>query len=387
MRIAFFSSNCLVDTASGAARSVRTILEMLAARGHETRSVTGTIFDAPEHETEAHMFSAAGFEETEDGVWTFDHAGLRHTALRTGALRGQDLTPEKAHDLAERAMAHLGDFAPDIVMTYGGTAAEYTVRANMTRRNVPVVFYLANPSYKDKRFFKHIDLVFTDSEATRDYYKDLHGLDSAPIGKFIHPMRRIEGERSRFVTFINPDYQKGVTLFFRIAEMMRHQLPDVTFQVVESRATLAQIERKSGLPFSLLSNIRVIGPQKDMARVYARTKVLLVPSLWHESGPRVGLEAMSLGIPVIGANHSGLRENIGDGGILFNVPQKMRDEPRLIPPPRTVLPWVAALENLLTDPEAYDRASAAATAHWEAHLSVDRIARVEDHFKALLEAS
>lgn len=386
MKIAFFSCNCLMDPASGAARSVRTILEMLAARGHEARAITGAMFDAPDKDTESLMLAGLGFAPGAGGVSVLERDGVRHEAVSTGVLQVGKAKDAEFQHLAEAAMARLAAFAPDVVVSYGATKAEHIIRAQLSRRGVASVFYLANPSYKGVQPFADCDLVMTDSLATQAHYAEKLGLETVPIGKFIHPIRRIEGETPRYVTFINPSFHKGVTLFYRIAEMMRHQVPDAVFQVVESRATLRQIEVQTRLPFGRLPNIRAIGAQADMARIYARTKVLLVPSLWHESGPRVGLEAMSLGIPVIGANHSGLRENIGAGGILLEVPEKMRAETRLIPPPRVALPWVAALEQLLTDPEAYAEASAAATAHWQAHLSEDRIGKVEALLRGLVEA-
>ena len=289
MKIAFFSCNCLMDPASGAARSVRTILEMLAARGHETRSITGAMFDAPGYDDEALMLAKLGFEEAEDGRHQLFHNGLQHQATTTGAVQIGKATADQLRQLTEEALTSLADFQPDILISYGATIAECVVRAQVSQRAVASVFYLANPNYKDPAHFADCHLVFTDSEATRLHYRDKLGLDPVVIGKFIHPIRRVDGETPRYVTFINPSFQKGVTLFYRIADMMQHQVPDAVFQVVESRATLEQIEARTRLPFSRLSNIRSIGVQTNMARIYSRTKVLLIPSLWHESGPRVGL--------------------------------------------------------------------------------------------------
>ena len=60
-----------------------------------------------------------------------------------------------------------------------------------------------------------------------------------------------------------------------------------------------------------------------MASVYARARVLLVPSLWWESGPRVIVEALSNGIPVIGSSSGGVPEVIGDGGIILDFPKNI----------------------------------------------------------------
>lgn len=377
MKIAFSSCNCLMDRASGAARSVRTILEYLAARGHDVCSVTGAMFDAPDQDSEEKMLASLGFSAQGDGVCTLDYNGVHHIALQSGSNSVSKMTPANAARISEGILTKLGLFAPDVLLSYGGTTVEMTVRAQMVRRGVANAFYLANPNYKDSRIFDDCDVVLTDTHATREHYAGTLGIEAVPIGKFIRPFKRIKTETPRYVTFINPSFVKGVTLFFRIAEMMQQQVPNALFQVIESRATLRKTEEQSRLPFSRLANIRPIGPQQDMTRAYSRTKVLLLPSLWHDSGPRVGLEAMSLGIPVLGSNHSGIRETLGSGGILFDVPDKMRDEPRLIPPSSLVLPWVAALTSLLTDDDAYAEASAKAKARWQEQLAEDRIGELE----------
>ena len=66
-----------------------------------------------------------------------------------------------------------------------------------------------------------------------------------------------------------------------------------------------------------------------MASVYARARVLLVPSLWWESGPRVIVEALANGIPVIGSSSGGVPEVIGDGGIILEFPKKYFQSPFL----------------------------------------------------------
>ena len=200
-------------------------------------------------------------------------------------------------------------------------------------------------------------------------------------------MTRDPSQTPSFVTFINPSFRKGVSLFYRIAQMMHVQAPNVLFQVIESRASLKAAEMVSGMPFSRMTNIRAIGLQQNISRILSRTKVLMVPSLWHESGPRVGLEAMSLGIPVVGSKHSGLLENVGDGGILLGVPDKLREDNRLIPPPRVALPWVAAIAELMQDQETYDTAAVRARRFWDEYVAQDRIGFVETQLLGLCRVS
>ena len=98
---------------------------------------------------------------------------------------------------------------------------------------------------------------------------------------------------------------KGAELFWRLAEM----LPDVQFLGVKG-AYGEQMVRD-------LPNVEVIEhvPHDRMRdEVYARTRVLLVPSS-YESWGRVAVEAMSSGIPVVAHPTPGLKESCGRDGI------------------------------------------------------------------------
>ena len=385
MKIAFHSLNCLFDPVSGAAMSVRTQLEGLAARGHEVHSVTAACFDSPDHQDEGNMLTSVGFDEA-DGCWQRVSNGVTHTAQLAGASGLADLKYDQLAHSARSSLDVLEAFSPDVLVSYGGTTAELAVRAHMSRQHTPIAFYLANPNYLDRSCFDHVDLVLCDTAATSARYRETLALESEVIGKFIKPIKEIDGETPRYVTFINPSFEKGVTLFYRIAEMMLSHQPDVLFQVVESRRKLETIQKSTGVPFGALANIRIAGPQRDMARVYSRTKVLLIPSLWHESGPRIALEAMSLGIPIVSSDHIGVKDAVDGAGTLISVPQKLRETNRLIPPPRVAVPWVAAIERLMTDDDALQEARHAAEANWQRFLANDNVGHLEGLLTKLVGA-
>ncbi len=374
MRILFTASNCLVDPASGAAISVRTILKLLADRGHQVMSVTSACFDRSPFTTEAEMLRWSGFDQGSDAVWRMQDGPLLHTAVPAGHVGHGDLSRTDLLRAAEKALPLALDFAPDLAITFGGSVFEHTMRQGLAARRAKIAFYLANPGYHDMATFKGANVILTDSIATQNLYAERLGLSTEVIGKFIRrPTSRPTGGPG-FITFVNPSYDKGVTLFFRIAEMMRDVLPVARFMVVESRANLDRIESETGLPFSRLRSVRRIGLQSDMADVFSSTRALVMPSLWHESGGRTAIEAISLGIPVVASNHCGLSEHLADGASLIRVPDTLRNNPRLIPPQAAALPWVSVLSSLWSDPEYHAEKSAAALARW-AHL--DPTSRVD----------
>lgn len=135
---------------------------------------------------------------------------------------------------------------------------------------------------------------------------------------------------------------KGAELFWSLAERM----PDVKFLAVRG-AYGGQMVRQ-------LQNVEVLDhvPAHEMRdRVYARTRVLLMPSS-YESWGRVGVEAMCSGIPVIAHPTPGLLESLGMGGVFFDR--------------KDVAGWEAALRGL-ADPDVY-RAAAARALHRSAQL-------------------
>ncbi|MBG6089907.1 glycosyltransferase family 4 protein [Actinomadura viridis] len=136
------------------------------------------------------------------------------------------------------------------------------------------------------------------------------------------------------VTLINLNADKGGALFWQVAE----RLPDLRFLGVKG-AYGQQIERRGGLP-----NVEVVEhmPGERMRdEVYARTRILLVPSA-SESWGRVAVEAMASGIPVVAAPTTGLAECLGEAGIFAE-----RGD---------VDAWVEAVQAL-TDPAQWAAAS------------------------------
>ncbi|MGW4223033.1 glycosyltransferase family 4 protein [Streptomyces bauhiniae] len=110
------------------------------------------------------------------------------------------------------------------------------------------------------------------------------------------------------VTLINCNEAKGGNVLAALAERM----PDTEFLAVRG-AYGEQI--LPDLPnVTILDHVR----GEDMReKVYARTRVLLMPSS-YESWGRAGCEAMASGIPVVAHPTEGLCESLGDAGIFVD---------------------------------------------------------------------
>lgn len=111
------------------------------------------------------------------------------------------------------------------------------------------------------------------------------------------------------VTLINLTVAKGAHVFYELAR----RLPHLRFLGVRGAYGIQTV--RTDLP-----NVEIAGHvlSHDMAaKVYARSKVVLMPSDYESYG-RVAAEASCSGIPVIAHPTDGLREALGDAGLFHD---------------------------------------------------------------------
>jgi len=92
----------------------------------------------------------------------------------------------------------------------------------------------------------------------------------------------------------------------------RPELKDLKIKFVGGGHMRSKIE-KMVVDAGLAGNIQVLGHRKDFIKFVASTKILLNPSVGYEDLPFVIIEAMSLGVPVIGSDVAGIPEEIENG--------------------------------------------------------------------------
>lgn len=361
-RLLFASCHGYLDPSSGAALATRDLLELLAARGVDCRVLSTGVLDyeqetpletvldtlAVPYERVGAALGGAGHTEVIDLTLN----GVRVTLLPTASSRA-DRAPsrDEAHAFLDLAEQVLDRFRPRVLLTYGGHPANLELMVRARRRGIAVVFHLHNFSYPDRSAFAHASAVLVPSEFSRRFHARRLGLECTAIP---HPLVRdrvVAAEcEPRYLTFINPQAVKGVTVFARIALELGRRRPDIPLLVVEGRRTadgLAQV----GLDLSGLTNLHRMANTPDPRDFYRVSRALLMPSLWRESFGRVAAEALANGLPVLASDRGALPETLGDAGFLFTIPARCTPTSGAIPTAREVAPWIATVERLWDDPD------------------------------------
>jgi glycosyltransferase involved in cell wall biosynthesis len=355
--ILFCCPGSILEITSGAALSLRTILSALVAKGFRAVALQATIFDSAQG---GEHIMKAGESQSDKPIWRSEINGVEHLIVKTGSHTRRFMTCQEEETYINLFRAELAHRRPDMVFLWGGLILERTIMREAKDAGIPVVFYLVNEGYKDKEVFKDVSVIITDTQATAKLYKERHNLDCQAVGKFIDTAEVIPKvpRRPDFITFINPSFEKGVSVFMPLAKLAAKVCPEVKFLVVQSRGRWPDAMQVLKFVPEDFPNVTVIGHQTDMRPVYASTKALLLPSLWHESGARVIAEAQLNGIPVLASNTGGSAELIDIGGKIFDIPEEVRKKRgEVVITEEDLQPWIEEIKRIWNDQEYYNNLS------------------------------
>ncbi len=295
---------------AGSETMLHTMMRSVAEAGHEAHVVVSDLPDAPP-------------------TWEY-----------------QGVTGHSRRGVAE-ATRFLRQLRPDVIVTHHQNAIQGIMEAR--RLGVQSVFIQHNSFGLNRQILAlRPDLTVFNTE----WIKAMWG-QQAGRSIVIHPPVRADDHATtpgNHVTLINLNRHKGVDLFYRLARHFPHQ----PFLGVHGGHGQQIVH---GAP----PNVRII-PQTNNMRddVWARTRVLLVPSVYESYG-MVAAEALCSGIPVMANATPGLQECLGAAGIW---PGGVRAVTQPVPSnivhtsAGALAQWVAILRRLLTDHEEWERVSA-----------------------------
>jgi alpha-maltose-1-phosphate synthase len=128
-------------------------------------------------------------------------------------------------------------------------------------------------------------------------------------------------------------------------------------------------------------------PREELIAVLSASTVFACPSVYEPLGI-VNLEAMAVGLPVVGTATGGIPEVIDDGatGTLVPIDQVQDGTGTPVDPDRFVADLAAALTDVVSDPERAAAWGAAARRRVEEHFSWEAIGdRTIEVYRSVLE--
>jgi surfactin synthase thioesterase subunit/glycosyltransferase involved in cell wall biosynthesis len=384
MRILLAQNSLYYPAHGGGDKSNRLLIEALAARGHDCRVLARIpVFGEAEHNRYIEELAVRGVTPDSDAqAVAFQRAGVNVRVVTRGFPK-------------EALSQMIAQARPDVVITSTDDTAQVLLK-EVLNESVRVVYLaratLALPFGPDCAFpseektdrIWRCDAVVGVSQYVADYIKRYAAIDAVHV-----PISLMEPENwpdlgrfdSEFITMVNPSAVKGVTIFLALADAF----PRVRFAAVPMWGTTAE----DRVALAARPNMTILNPVDDINLLLARTRVLLVPSLWAEARSRIVIETMLRGVPVTAANVGGIHE--AKLGVPYLLPVRpieqyeSRVDEQMVPvahvPEQNLGPWRDALARLLED-----------RSHWTEIATASRRAALDyaqklhvGHFEALLE--
>lgn len=341
---------------------------MLQSRGWLCQSLTGPRLDQADGVAGPSLLAQHGAWMSRDGiqggvpfsVHQLQSSSGRHVVYQTAGQSSQQT--EHVRVFLELCIDLLHESRPDIVLTYGGGTTGRAVIALAKLLGLPVVFWLRNSSYENARLFDPVDGVIVPCDFARRSYQQRLGLTCMAIPSPVVAERvRCEKIQPKYVTFVNPQPQKGVFFFAGLYQQLSRAAPEIEFLIVEGRAGTKWLDM--AIPqWRQQGNIRFMSATPDPRRFYEVSRVILMPSLWQETFSRVPVEAFVNGIPVVASDRGGLPENCRQAGFALPIPMRCVPEQAVVPTAAEVAPWCELVLRLCRDRAFWEQESARARA-------------------------
>lgn len=238
------------------------------------------------------------------GAWLATHQLLAHLAARGHTVTVTTSLGQPGSYTFDGVRVHPRTRARqlmpvhDVVLSHLG--GELAIAEQARRHGLPhVVSAHGNDRFNQHRLNRmRPDLLIANSGTL------LESLRWTGAATVLHPTVRPEQYSTTpgdCITLVNVTPAKGSATFYALAE----RLPERRFLGVRGGYGLPD-ERQ-------LPNVELLDTVEDMREVYARTRVLLMPSVTETWG-MVGVEAMCSGIPVIAHPTPGLLESLAEAG-------------------------------------------------------------------------
>lgn len=192
---------------------------------------------------------------------------------------------------------------------------KYTVKKLYTFafKNLNAIIFQNND---DKEYFLHFNIINGRQEiiVVKGSGANLTEFNQK---KFFHPNGQLV-----FLLSARLIREKGIYEYFAAAKNLKQKYPTVTFALLGLQAN-----NPSSIPITVIKEMhqqKIIdfwGETNNMSRILNNVDVMVLPSYYREGIPKILIEALAKGLPIITTDQVGCKETVDDGinGILIEI--------------------------------------------------------------------
>jgi len=322
--VVYANANSLFDQTNGASKSIKLLLESLAHSGCDVYAIMGCTSDSKngfktnqeiwlsQSKNAAEEQKAKEFESNKVNYFL---VATEHWSRRYLAADEQ----EAIYRLSTKTITQKGgNYTRKILIGWGNLLLEESIFRAARRNGFETIFYLANPTYKGKdvETLKISTKIITDSLATKALYSEESLPEIHVLPKCIEKPSAVRTAsqlwNDQTIIFVNPKVQKGLEALIIIAKELYKIRPKLTIRIVDSTNSLeSELRLINKSTDQLPKNICLTDSYPNTDKLFESGSILLLLSLWHESGSRLIHESHLRGIPVIAFHTGGTPELIG----------------------------------------------------------------------------
>ncbi|MBK8017271.1 MAG: glycosyltransferase family 4 protein [Betaproteobacteria bacterium] len=372
------------DPTSGAAQSMRQAAEVLAGAGWNVRALCTSGCEGDVEGDPAAMLRERGVVAVEQAsltpsgarVLAASRAGVLHEIVCVDPARKRYWERDAGPEYHARLDRIVREFAPQVVLAFGGDPGDERRRTVLRAAGARVVFALHNLAYLKSRPAQ-VDAFLAPTEFVAGRYREAWHADVQVLPTPIVPQGIVADRRDAvFTTFVNPEPAKGLWIVARLAQMLGEQRPDIPLLVVEGRMSASNLiaaGHAMDADLSRFPNLMFSPAVADVAALWATCRMVLAPSIVEEAAGRAVLEAMANGAVPLVSDRGALPETVGDAGVVLPLPGSLSLASAGPVSQEVARPWFDAITSFVDDEERYARASERARRHATRYLQ-DQVA-------------
>ena len=332
MNILHANAHSIFDYINGSSNSIRLLLQQFAKSGHNVYCVNGCISDSEygyQKSSELWHQSSSLERNKSRFITRFKLNNINISLIRTRHWQRNLLSSDEEENIFRESLNIIYENNIDLIIGWGNLLLEESIFREAKIKGSKICLYLVNPSFKGKRNFiiKNADLAITDSSATKKLYKEEIKCKFEVIPKIISVNNLVEADdysRKKNILFVNPSINKGLEPLIILSKYLSENNINMMINCIDGRQLFwREITYLGYKRENIPKNINIIPPKESIDVILRNSKILLLLSIWHESGSRLILESYAKGVPVLGFNTGGNSE------FFFNSQQDLFNSPEL----------------------------------------------------------